>query len=176
MQGKQQTELQSDLVVWNTWIGNAKTMCGFGEEEYAHMTYIEPGRVSEYQHLAVDDVYTVSQTIRATKLSTNEIHEQIPPASFFVERQSTPAIIKSSEHEVIAIHHWSGPCCEVSRYGATVLSFYTADEPQRNALFVSKKAAVDCSMSIRGGIPLVFPIFGPASGFPNHGFARTSTE
>lgn len=78
--------------------------------------------------------------------------------------------------DIITINHSSGSYCEVSQYGATVLSFYTAAEPTRNALFVSDKAALDGSKPIRGGIPLVFPVFGPAAGFPNHGFARTSTE
>lgn len=76
----------------------------------------------------------------------------------------------------VEIKHQSGSRAEVHLYGATVTSFYTADEPTRNVLFVSKQAALDGSKPIRGGIPLVFPIFGSAPGFPNHGIARTSTK
>ena len=47
-------------------------------------------------------------------------------------------------------------------------------------LFVSSKAALDGSKPVRGGIPIVFPIFGPPElpQFPNlkqHGYARSST-
>ncbi|TMW58518.1 hypothetical protein Poli38472_010077 [Pythium oligandrum] len=76
--------------------------------------------------------------------------------------------------KTVEITHPSGARAEVYLYGATVTSFYTATEPTRNALFVSKKAALDGSKPIRGGIPLVFPVFGSAAGFPNHGFARVT--
>jgi D-hexose-6-phosphate mutarotase len=36
----------------------------------------------------------------------------------------------------------------------------------------SSKAVLDNKKAIRGGIPLVFPKFGPWSAGPNHGFAR----
>ncbi|OWZ18913.1 Aldose 1-epimerase [Phytophthora megakarya] len=75
---------------------------------------------------------------------------------------------------VIELHHPSGSRAEVHLYGATVTSFYAAQEPERNVLFVSKQALLDGSKPIRGGIPLVFPVFGAAEGFPNHGFARVN--
>lgn len=55
-------------------------------------------------------------------------------------------------------------------------SFYTADNPERNVLFLSKNAILDGVKPIRGGIPLVFPVFGAAQCLPNHGFARISHE
>ena len=62
--------------------------------------------------------------------------------------------------------------CSVTRYGATVLSFSIKE---RQVLFQSEKAVLDGSKAIRGGIPLVFPMFGPGDGtLPQHGFARTS--
>ncbi|CEG47871.1 aldose 1 [Plasmopara halstedii] len=73
---------------------------------------------------------------------------------------------------VIELRHPSGSRAEVHLYGATVISFYAAQEPDRNVLFLSSRAVLDCSKPIRGGIPLVFPVFGAAEGFPNHGFAR----
>jgi glucose-6-phosphate 1-epimerase len=50
-------------------------------------------------------------------------------------------------------------------------------DPVEN-LFVSKKAIFDGSMPIRGGIPIVFPCFGPPvhpqhSKLSQHGFARS---
>ncbi|GMF13960.1 unnamed protein product [Phytophthora lilii] len=62
----------------------------------------------------------------------------------------------------------------VHLYGATVTAFYAAQEPERNVLFLSEKALLDGSKPIRGGIPLVFPVFGAAEGFPNHDFARVN--
>lgn len=63
-------------------------------------------------------------------------------------------------------------------YGATVLSWKAQGSEQ---LWLSESAKLDGSKAVRGGIPLVFPVFGPppadlkAKGFVQHGFARTST-
>jgi glucose-6-phosphate 1-epimerase len=72
-------------------------------------------------------------------------------------------------------HSKSGASCQIHAFGATVLSFKTANGKEH--LFVSKEAKLDGSKAIRGGIPLVFPIFGPApqgSTMPQHGFARNN--
>ncbi|CDZ97095.1 Uncharacterized enzymes related to aldose 1-epimerase [Phaffia rhodozyma] len=71
---------------------------------------------------------------------------------------------------------------EVYLYGATVTSWKHHAEEK---LFVSSKAHLDGSKAIRGGIPVVWPIFGPPpkdeenlpyhSKLSQHGFARTST-
>ncbi|SPO02150.1 related to P.ciliare possible apospory-associated protein [Cephalotrichum gorgonifer] len=66
----------------------------------------------------------------------------------------------------------TGDSVEVLLYGATVTSWKT---PARENLFVSSAAILDGSKPVRGGIPLVFPVFGPApagSKLPQHGFAR----
>lgn len=78
-----------------------------------------------------------------------------------------------SEQKTIVLHHPSGSRAEVFLFGATVTAFYAAQDPTRNVLFLSKKALLDGSKPIRGGIPLVFPVFGSAPGFPNHGLVRT---
>ncbi|TYZ65880.1 hypothetical protein PybrP1_010818 [[Pythium] brassicae (nom. inval.)] len=78
--------------------------------------------------------------------------------------------------QVVELTHPSGARALVHPFGATVTGFYTADEPSRNVLFVSARAALDGSKPIRGGVPLVFPVFGSAAGFPNHGIVRTSTK
>lgn len=56
-------------------------------------------------------------------------------------------------------------------FGATVTSWRTGGE---EVLFVSKESRFDNKTPIRGGIPIVFPQFGPWPLGPNHGFARSS--
>ncbi|KXS13456.1 galactose mutarotase-like protein [Gonapodya prolifera JEL478] len=62
---------------------------------------------------------------------------------------------------------------EIYVFGATVTSWKVAGQEM---LFVSPKAVLDGSKAIRGGIPVVFPIFGtdPVIKLPQHGVARTS--
>jgi len=63
--------------------------------------------------------------------------------------------------------------CEVSLYGAHVLSYTPAGLGP--VLFLSKRSAFEPGKPIRGGIPVCWPWFGPAaegSGNPLHGFAR----
>ncbi|KAI2792385.1 hypothetical protein POX_b02422 [Penicillium oxalicum] len=72
----------------------------------------------------------------------------------------------------------SGESVTVYLYGATVTSWKANGQEQ---LFLSQKAVLDGSKPVRGGIPLVFPVFGPppqnhaTSSLPQHGFARNST-
>lgn len=75
--------------------------------------------------------------------------------------------------KVVTIEHSSGATAKVALFGATVISW---DTNGTEHLFVSKQAILDGSKAIRGGIPLVFPIFGtkPQISLPQHGFARNS--
>jgi glucose-6-phosphate 1-epimerase len=72
----------------------------------------------------------------------------------------------------------TGESVEVLLFGATVLSWKTAAGKEN--LWVSKAAKLDGSKAVRGGIPIVFPVFGTApdheatSKLPQHGFARNS--
>lgn len=73
------------------------------------------------------------------------------------------------------VHAASNASIKVHPYGATILSYISGDG--REQLFLSGSAVLDGSKPIRGGIPVVFPIFGPPSGnstMPQHGFARRS--
>lgn len=79
------------------------------------------------------------------------------------------------------MEHKKGASAEVLLYGATVISWKaggkSASAPTER-LFVSNKAALDGSKPVRGGIPVVFPCFGPPSHpqhlkLPQHGFARS---
>jgi D-hexose-6-phosphate mutarotase len=64
---------------------------------------------------------------------------------------------------------WS--TAEIYLHGAHVTHFKKNGEPQ--LLFLSQCSRFQEGQPIRGGIPLVFPWFGPREGQPQHGFART---
>ncbi|KAF6838583.1 aldose 1-epimerase family protein [Colletotrichum plurivorum] len=73
----------------------------------------------------------------------------------------------------------TGESVEVLLHGATVLSWKGPSGRER--LWVSGGTVFDGSKPVRGGIPLVFPVFGPASDahpptakLAQHGFARSS--
>jgi len=68
-----------------------------------------------------------------------------------------------------SLHLASGTSAEVYLHGAHVTSFKV--ETGKDVLFVSKKAIFSPSKAIRGGIPVIFPQFGPGK-LPQHGFAR----
>ncbi|KAI9766630.1 MAG: Lysophospholipase 1 [Geoglossum simile] len=73
----------------------------------------------------------------------------------------------------------TGESCEVLLFGATVVSWISEGGSREN-LWMSEAAVVDGSKAVRGGVPLVFPVFGPpplegpTSRLPQHGFARIS--
>ena len=71
----------------------------------------------------------------------------------------------------VAVEHPEGGRVEVSLHGGHVLSWTrpAGDE----MLFLSRRAALDGKSAIRGGVPVVFPQFGPGP-LPRHGFARTA--
>ncbi|CAX41492.1 glucose-6-phosphate 1-epimerase, putative [Candida dubliniensis CD36] len=67
----------------------------------------------------------------------------------------------------------------ILKFGATVVSWKNNNEEK---LWLSEGAHLDGSKAVRGGIPLVFPVFGkqkdsthPTFKLPQHGFARNST-
>ena len=67
----------------------------------------------------------------------------------------------------------------ILKYGATIISW---QHQGHEKLWLSKAAKLDGSNPVRGGIPLVFPIFGkqkdanhPTAKLPQHGFARNNT-
>ncbi|KAM5536184.1 hypothetical protein V8D89_010083 [Ganoderma adspersum] len=81
-----------------------------------------------------------------------------------------------------SLKHPKGPSAEILFYGASVISWksgsLTNPEPVER-LFTSAKAALDGSKPVRGGIPVVFPCFGPPTHpdhakLPQHGFARNN--
>lgn len=81
----------------------------------------------------------------------------------------------------VILQHPSHPETSVTilKYGATVLSWKLEGEEQ---LWLSEGAKLDGTKPVRGGVPLVFPVFGklkkenhPTTTLPQHGFARNST-
>jgi D-hexose-6-phosphate mutarotase len=66
---------------------------------------------------------------------------------------------------------WS--TAEIYMHGAHVSHFRKKDEPP--LLFLSQCSRFEAGHPIRGGIPVIFPWFGPREGLPNHGFARLTT-
>jgi glucose-6-phosphate 1-epimerase len=73
----------------------------------------------------------------------------------------------------------NGDSVEILFYGATILSWKVGGG-KKEVFWLSSKAKLDGSKAVRGGIPVVFPVFGkvtegPAAKLPQHGFARSST-
>ncbi len=75
------------------------------------------------------------------------------------------------ELPVIKLTHSSGAEALISPYGAHLLSWKTADGIEQ--MFLSEKSQYSSGYPIRGGVPVIFPQFGPGA-LPAHGFARTT--
>ena len=104
---------------------------------------------------------------RKNKPAFLPVSPSLPQPAVEVSGQTVTARLPS--HDAVTVH----------LYGATVTSWTTSDSTER--LWLSEKAVLDGSKAVRGGIPVVFPVFGPppkdhaTGGLPQHGFARTST-
>ena len=83
----------------------------------------------------------------------------------------------STQHGLVkAAISLDGVVGEIYLQGAQVTAWRLGDEPP--ILFTSPKSAFAPGRAIRGGIPIIFPWFGPnrhAPAAPQHGFARTAT-
>ncbi|KAJ5179361.1 hypothetical protein N7492_002571 [Penicillium capsulatum] len=103
--------------------------------------------------------------VRSNKPSAIGLGESIPQPTVDIKDNILNASLPTGESIVVHL------------YGATVTSWKTNGQEQ---LFLSQKAHLDGFKPIRGGIPLVFPVFGPppqnhaTSSLPQHGFARNS--
>ncbi len=66
------------------------------------------------------------------------------------------------------------PCssAEIYLHGAHVTRFQKKGEAP--LLFMSEASGFAPDQAIRGGVPIIFPWFGPREGMPAHGFARTA--
>jgi len=81
-----------------------------------------------------------------------------------------------TEHGLVkAVISLGGMTGELYLQGAQVTAWQPAGE--RPVIFTSPNAAFEPGKAIRGGIPIIFPWFGPsrhAPAAPQHGFARTA--
>lgn len=73
--------------------------------------------------------------------------------------------------EAFRLHGPRGVSAVVSRLGAQLLSWTTADGRER--LFLSESAVFDGHVAVRGGVPVCFPQFAALGPLPKHGFVRT---
>lgn len=87
--------------------------------------------------------------------------------------------VEETDTQVILTHSKNpNTTATILKYGATVISW---KENGKEQLWLSDAAKTDGSKPVRGGIPLVFPIFGKqkdpqhaTAQLPQHGFARNS--
>ncbi|MCJ1314306.1 hypothetical protein MMC25_007986 [Agyrium rufum] len=90
----------------------------------------------------------------------------------------TPQVSMSDDNSRVIATLPSGDRAEILLYGATIISWRGGNGKEN--LFLSEKAVLDGSKPVRGGVPLVFPVFGPpppnhaTSSLPQHGFARNT--
>ena len=95
---------------------------------------------------------------------------------------------------VVVLDRGNNTTCTINLHGCTIVSWRVNNQEQvwvstctqfdlhlrithlitPLQLFVSKRSVFDGKKAIRGGVPFVFPIFGPSSVMPQHGFARIS--
>lgn len=87
--------------------------------------------------------------------------------------------VQADDNEVVLTHpDDKNSTVTILKYGATVISWKLKGQEQ---LWLSTAAKLDGSKPVRGGIPLVFPVFGKnttdeaLSKLPQHGLARNST-
>lgn len=88
--------------------------------------------------------------------------------------------VRQEENDVTITSHDGRSVVRVLLKGATILSWKVDG---KELLWLSESAVLDSDKAVRGGIPLVFPLFGPitksyvAGGekLPQHGFCRNST-
>lgn len=67
--------------------------------------------------------------------------------------------------------HPNGSSLEIYNLGAHISSWISAEHGE--VLFLSKTAEFRVGKAIRGGIPIIFPQFGPNGPLASHGFARS---
>src|SRR5665213_269991 len=101
---------------------------------------------------------------------------RIMPAALTKKIREIPGVATLAEGngEMPKLHiktEWSA--CELYLHGAHVTHFQKKGEPP--VLFMSQFSRFEKGTPIRGGIPVIFPWFGPREGEPAHGFARSQS-
>lgn len=78
--------------------------------------------------------------------------------------------MSAPEKSIITLNIGDSNSAQIHLFGATVISWKCSGNEN---LFLSSTSKMDGSKAVRGGIPLVFPNFGPWKLGPQHGFARS---
>src|SRR6266567_2305009 len=91
----------------------------------------------------------------------SELNDGIPGRVTFLDGRGELAMLEVSTIKSTA---------EIYLHGAHVTHFRKQDEP--SLLFLSQCSRFAENQPIRGGIPVIFPWFGPREGMAQHGFAR----
>ena len=101
--------------------------------------------------------------MKASKADMNDDAKALGRVAFVDGRGDMPMIEVTTP--------WSS--AEIYPHGAHVTHFKKKDEPP--LLFLSQCGRFADDQPIRGGIPVIFPWFGPREGLGQHGFARIKT-
>ena len=101
--------------------------------------------------------------MKASKADMNDDAKALGRVAFVDGRGDMPMIEVTTP--------WSS--AEIYPHGAHVTHFKKKDEPP--LLFLSQCGRCADDQPIRGGIPVIFPWFGPREGLGQHGFARIKT-
>ncbi|KAL1304078.1 hypothetical protein AAFC00_000513 [Neodothiora populina] len=100
------------------------------------------------------------------------------PSALSASNTSGPQPSVQSDGDKVTATLPTGDSVEVLLYGATVTSWKSSQG--RENLWLSSEADLTGKKAVRGGIPVVFPVFGPppknhaTSKLPQHGFGRIS--
>lgn len=103
-------------------------------------------------------------------------HHSLMPTQYFQKQLEIPGRVtfmegKGELPKIQVNTAWSS--AEIYMDGAQVTHFQKISEPP--VLFLSQLSRFQTHQPIRGGVPIIFPWFGPREGEPMHGFARTAT-
>lgn len=90
--------------------------------------------------------------------------------SFEIPEYVTIATGEGGLEKIVVTTPWSA--AEIYTHGAHITHFQKSGEPP--LLFMSERSEFAKGKPIRGGVPVIYPWFGPREGCAAHGFARTT--
>jgi glucose-6-phosphate 1-epimerase len=83
---------------------------------------------------------------------------------------AAPALIDVAGQPALRLQSPDGASATVLLHGGQLLSWATPDG--REQIYLSDRAVFADGTAVRGGVPVIFPQFGPQGPLPRHGFAR----
>ncbi|KAL0089375.1 P-loop containing nucleoside triphosphate hydrolase protein, partial [Phycomyces blakesleeanus] len=145
---------------------------------------IQKSLLNPLAHLLIDGGVRTGEKAKVTVHQTEsgetqlDIQRNHPPGELSPnEEKNLKNKIAPEINKSVVLTHPSGATANVALYG--IIFSFTNLLSLKNItchLFSSKKAIRDGSKAIRGGIPIVFPVFGTSEKvkLPQHGFARNN--